>query len=204
MRYDREVAESLTARTPSDPSPEELQRWMARTTQGDATALEALFRAMYAPLCAVARKYVHADADAEDIVEETFLKLWTQRDRLRIRGSVKSYLAVAVRNTALNQLEHRRVEAKYAASPPADTLWAERVAVNDAEQGLQEQELAARVERAIDALPARARETYRLYYHRRLTYAEIAEAMGVSVRTVEAQLVRSVRKLTKQLGEALE
>lgn len=65
-------------------------------------------------------------------------------------------------------------------------------------------ERMAEVRKAIDALPARARETYRLYYHRGLTYAQIAQAMGVSVRTVEAQLVRCVRRLTKELHDVLE
>lgn len=177
---------------------------MERTVEGDAAALEALFRAMYERMCVVARSYVNSAADAEDVVEETFLKLWSHRDRIRVRGSVKNYLSIAVRNTALNQLGRRRAEAKYTALAPHDEMWGARTAVNDGEARLREQERAERVQRAIDALPSRARETYCLYYQRRLTYAQIAQVMGVSVRTVEAQLVRCVRKLTKQLGEGLE
>ncbi|HEY9449408.1 MAG TPA: RNA polymerase sigma-70 factor [Gemmatimonadaceae bacterium] len=204
MPHDLGSAQALVSATPPDPSYEELQRWMARTVEGDASALELLFRATYGRMCYVARSYVKSAADAEDIVEETFLKLWTHRDRIRVRGSVNSYLSTAVRNTALNHLARQRAEAKYAALAPQDEVWGETVAMNDAESRIREQESAELVQRAIDALPARARETYCLYYQRRLTYAQIAEVMGVSVRTVEAQLVRCVRKLTKQLAEVLE
>lgn len=204
MRHDHGSATSSTEPMPSDPSQAELQRWMALTAEGDAAALEALFLATYAPLCVIARSYVRSAADAEDVVEETFLKLWTHRDRLHVRGSVRNYLAVAVRNTALNYLARRRVEAKYTAAPAFHEHLVHSAAGDDVQELLQSQEVAERVRRAIDALPSRARETYCLYYHRRLTYAEIARVMGVSVRTVEAQLARSVRKLTALLEDVLE
>jgi len=203
MRHDLKGSQAPHAQVLPEPSPEVLQQWMARTADGDSAALESLFRAMYAPMCLVARGYVKSAADAEDVVEEMFLKLWTTRDRIRIRGSVKNYLAVATRNTALNLLGRRRIEAKYAALAPLDEVWGETQIENEAEAMLQNRERAAHVQRAIDSLPARARETYCLYYQRHLTYAQIAQVMGVSVRTVEAQLVRCVRKLTSQLSEVL-
>jgi RNA polymerase sigma-19 factor, ECF subfamily len=204
MRHDVHSAQALNANSLSEPSPEELQRWMAATSEGDTAALESLFRALYGPMCLVARNYVKSAADAEDVVEEMFLKLWMHRARLQVRGSVRSYLSIATRNTALNYLSRRRAEAKYAALAPMDEVWGETLSMNEGESSLQEQERAVRVQRAIDSLPSRARETYCLYYQRHLTYAQIAQVMGVSVRTVEAQLVRCVRKLTKQLREVLE
>jgi len=204
MRHDPKGAQALVARILPEPSAAELQEWMTRTADGDNSAFESLFRAMYASMCLVARNYVKSAADAEDIVEEMFLRLWTRRERIRVRGSVRSYLSIATRNTALNHLGRRRVEAKYAALAPLDEVWGETQATNDAESTLQEQERAVSVQRAIDSLPSRARETYCLYYQRHLSYAQIAQVMGVSVRTVEAQLVRCVRKLTKQLTEVLE
>jgi RNA polymerase sigma-70 factor (ECF subfamily) len=176
---------------------------MALTVEGDGAALESLFRATYPRLHAIARTYVRSAADAEDVVEEMFLKLWTRRARIRTVGSVKSYLAVAVRNTALNTLARRRTEAKYARGPEREA-WLGGGSTEDLDEELLSPEVMKQVQRAIDALPPRARETYCLYYHRRLTYAEIAQQMGVSVRTVEAQLVRSVRRLTQQLEGMLE
>jgi RNA polymerase sigma-70 factor (ECF subfamily) len=203
MRHGRRPADSLIAATPSEPAPEELKRWMALIAEGDAAALESLFRAMYPRLHAIARTYVRSAADAEDVVEELFLKLWTHRARLRVVGSVKSYLAVAVRNTALNSLARQRTETKYAGAAGREA-WLGGGTTEDVDEPPISPELMTQVQRAIDALPARARETYCLYYHSRLTYVEIARQMGVSVRTVEAQLVRCVRKLTQQLEGVLE
>jgi RNA polymerase sigma-70 factor (ECF subfamily) len=203
MRHGRRPADSLIARTPSEPSPEELKRWMALIAEGDGAALESLFRATYPRLHAIARSYVRSAADAEDVVEELFLKLWTHRARIRAVGSVKSYLAVAVRNTALNSLARQRTEAKYAGALGRESGLGGGT-TEDLDEPLISPEVMTQVQRAIDALPARARETYCLYYHRRLSYAEIAQQMGVSVRTVEAQLVRCVRKLTQQLEGVLE
>jgi RNA polymerase sigma-70 factor (ECF subfamily) len=204
MPHALETARQLQTDTLLEPSHEELKNWMELASRGDAAALEALFRTMYAPLCAVARGFVDTAADAEDVVEETFLKLWVSRERIRVRGSVRNYLTVAVRNTALNHADRRRVEARYTEAALLQDSWLSGVAVNDALKRLHAEDMAEQVRRAIDALPRRARETYRLFYHQNLSYAEIARVMGVSVRTVETQLVRSVRRLVKQLEGVLE
>jgi RNA polymerase sigma-70 factor (ECF subfamily) len=203
MRHDRSRAESVISGTPNEPSADELRHWMDRTCEGDAAALEALFRATHRWLVAIAYNYMRSAADAEDVVEEMFLKLWIRRDRIRVTGSVKSYLSVAIRNTALNHLDRRRVEAKYAESSHSEP-WVGGATTDDLERAPIAPEDMERVRQAIDALPPRARETYCLYYHRGLTYAQIAQAMGVSIRTVEAQLVRCVRRLTKELRGVLD
>lgn len=177
---------------------------MGRACQSDARALEALFRATHSWLVGIARGYVASAADAEDVVEEMFLKLWIRRHRIRVTGSVKAYLATAVRNTALNQLERRRIEAKYLQSPNLEPWAGGAAEAPSPEPPIFSAERMERVRQVVAALPARARETYHLYYHRGLTYAQIAQAMGVSVRTVEAQLVRCVRRLTKELRDVLD
>src|SRR5689334_6225609 len=206
MRHGRSHPAWAISADLTPPSPDDLARWMERMCNGDAAALEALFRATHGWLVGIAMSYVGGAADAEDVVEEMFLKLWIRRDRIRVTGSVKSYLAVAIRNTAFNYMDHRRVEAKYLESPHLEP-WAGgggNVSGNEGEHSPLTPERMERVRQAIDALPARARETYRLYYHRGLTYAQIAQTMGVSIRTVEAQLVRCVRRLTKELQGVLD
>jgi RNA polymerase sigma-70 factor (ECF subfamily) len=189
---------------PREPSPEELQQWMERIRGGDPDALEALFRAMYAPLCGFARTFVRSASAAEDVIEDTFLKLWTYRERLSVRGSVKSYLLTIVRNAALDHLSRRRTEAQRTEAIPADHRWRQAAVVNEAEEHLLTEEVSERLQRAIDALPARTRQTYVLYYHHHMSYAEIARAMSVSVRTVENQLARSLRILWDRLGDLVQ
>ncbi|MBX6331728.1 MAG: RNA polymerase sigma-70 factor [Gemmatimonadaceae bacterium] len=190
--------------SPGEPSSEELQQWMARIRGGDAEALEALFRALYAPLCGFARTLVKSSSAAEDVIEDTFLKIWTYRERLHVRGSVKSYLLTIVRNTALDHLSRRRLELQRTQAIPADHRLRRTEVPNDAEERLLTEEVKARLQRAIDALPQRTRQTYVLYYHHHMSYAEIARAMGVSVRTVENQLARSIRILWHRLEDLVQ
>jgi RNA polymerase sigma-70 factor (family 1) len=187
--------------SPSEPSAADMTAWMERLNGGDSRALELLFQAMYVPLCAFAQTFVRSTAAAEDVVGETFLKLWTHRERIHVRGAVRNYLYTAVRNTALNQLKRSNREARYFEAYPSNVEDLQGSMPNDTEERLHLEELTARVKVAIDLLPRRAQETYVLYYQHEMSYAEIARVMGVSVKTVENQLARALRLLWARLED---
>jgi RNA polymerase sigma-70 factor (ECF subfamily) len=137
-------------------------------------------------------------------VDDVFLALWAGRERLRVTRSVASYLYVAVRNRSLNHLRRQKLEQNFIDRTQIEmrhTLGDRR---EDVEDTVRSNELFARAEEAINALPERIRETYLLYYQHGLSYAEIAQVMGVSVRTVENQLARSVKRLWRGLHGMLE
>lgn len=195
--------------TSSPPSPGRLDPgvlggWFERMTQGDEAAFDALFGALYEPLRQFARSYVRSADVAEEIVEDLFLKLWADRDRLRVRGSVAGYLYVSVRHRALNHLKRTRTERLHLDALRRDERWVATHGVNEAEERLRDAELTESVQKAIDRLPPRARETYQLYYQHHLSYAEIANVMGTSVKTVENQLSRSLKSLWSQLKDVFE
>jgi RNA polymerase sigma-70 factor (ECF subfamily) len=177
---------------------------MERMSAGDTHALELLFQTLYVPLCAFAQTIVRSAAVAEDVVGETFLKLWMHRERIQVRGAVRNYLYMAVRNTAISQLKRNSREARYVESYPAiaDDLYG--TVTNDAEERLRMEELSIRVKDAIDRLPRRAQQTYVLYYQHEMSYAEIARVMGVSMKTVENQLARALRILWSRLEDLFQ
>ena len=181
-----------------------LAAWMDGVTRGETSAFDALFNAFYTPLCAFARGYVRSPQAAEELVEDLFLKLWTDRERLDVRGSVASYLYVAVRHRAMNHLTRLRLERKHAETALAEERWGARHAVNDAEDRMREDELYASVREAVDELPPRGRQAYLLYYQHHLSYAEIAAVMGIAPKTVENQLARSLKTLWLRLKDVLE
>src|SRR5688572_8158150 len=86
---------------------------IARIRGGDRPAFEALFREHYSALCEFAHRYVQSREAAEDLVQEVFLSVWTHRESLEIRDGLRAYLYGAVRNRALNSIEHRRVEQRW-------------------------------------------------------------------------------------------
>ena len=205
MRQPHGLWESSSIDAPdTHPSEGDLRRWMERLSAGDTAALERLFQAMYAPLCAFAQTIVRSASEAEDVVGETFLKLWTLRDRIRVRGSVRNYLYTAVRNTSVNHLDRARREARYVETHPLDLEDTRAQVPSDVEDRLYTEELTARVKQAIELLPRRAQQTYVLYYQHEMSYAEIARVMGVSIKTVENQLARALRILWSRLEDVIQ
>jgi RNA polymerase sigma-70 factor (ECF subfamily) len=78
--------------------------WLERIRAGDPGAFEALFREHYHGLCLFAARLVASDAVAEELVQDVLLRVWQQRERWTVTGSVAAYLYGAVRNQALGHL----------------------------------------------------------------------------------------------------
>jgi RNA polymerase sigma-70 factor (ECF subfamily) len=170
--------------------------WVERIRTGDPAAFEALFHAYHAPLCAFAYRYLDARDLAEEVVQEIFLFVWERRETWDVRTSVKGYLFTAVRNAALSYLRHERVVRRR----EAETV--ERLdgpsAGADAEAAAAE--TLAAVQRAVSRLPERCRLVFTLHREQGLTYSEIAEVLGISPKTVEAQMARALQSLRKALA----
>lgn len=198
------ITASVAVATPSEPSTELLKRWVAGIAASDSAAFESLFHTFYDRLCTYAEAYTRSSHAAEEIVDDVFLAMWMGRERLEPKIAVASYLYVAVRNRALNRIGRRKIEHRYverAAIEGSARLVNQRSEVED---DFRSSELYALAKQAIEELPDRMRETYLLYYQHDLSYAEIAGIMRVSVRTVENQLARAVKRLWSELRGQLE
>ncbi|MBI4544231.1 MAG: RNA polymerase sigma-70 factor [Gemmatimonadetes bacterium] len=176
-------------------SPDDTQR-IQRLRAGDAAAFEATFREHYLALVRFVRGYVGSSAVAEELVQETFLRLWAARERLDPRGSLRAYIYQAARNQALNHLRHERIERSGEARLERE---APAAAAADPPDRPREEELAAAVAQAVAALPERCRLVFQLSRDHGLSYAEIARALGISVKTVETQMGRALQALRHSL-----
>jgi len=165
----------------------------------DAASIEALFRAHYSRLCDFVNCYVRSPETASDLIQDLFVHLWERCDAGDVPLLTTAYLYTAARNRALKHLRHRRVVAR----------WAERVASAplptgpQADERLRTREMAEAIRRAIDALPDRCRQIFLLSREKYLSYAEIAEVLGISVKTVETQMWRALKSLRKSLAPYL-
>jgi len=208
MQVERAVPLRLETSVPmasvSEPSPESLERWVAGIAEGDSASFESLFHAFYDRLCTYAEAYTRSSHAAEEIVDDVFLALWAGRERLGPKIAVASYLYVAVRNRALNRIGRSKIEHRYAERAAIDGMARLANQRNEVEDDVRSSELYALAKQAIEGLPDRMRETYLLYYQHDLSYAEIAGVMNVSVRTVENQLARAVKRLWRGLHGLLE
>jgi RNA polymerase sigma-19 factor, ECF subfamily len=166
-----------------------------RLRQGDQGAFDALFREWYAPLVRVADALLHDRGAAEEVVQDVMLELWRRREQIVLHQPPRAYLVQATRNRALNHLRRLKVEKR--GEPRAAEQLTPPV---HADSRVTEAELDRAITLAIAELPTRCREVFELSRVRGLKYAEIADVMGISVKTVEVQMGKALRILRERLS----
>jgi RNA polymerase sigma-70 factor (ECF subfamily) len=164
---------------------------------GDA-AFDVLFRSNYAALCRFVLPFVRSRAVAEELVQDLFFAIWQRPDRGAAPEISRTYLYTAARNRAISYLRHERIQERWAAGE----VVADRAELG-ADDDLQQAELESAVYRAIDELPPRCRLVFTMHRQQRLTYAAIAEALQISVKSVEAHIGRALAHLRAALGPYL-
>lgn len=166
---------------------------------GDVTAFEMLFRTYYQPLCHYAYSFLQDKEDAEEIVQSTFLMVWEKRDTLAIRTSVRPYLYAMVRNACLNVLKHQKIKQKHAGEAQA---MADR-SHDPVTQTVASNELEYKIKVALEELPEQCRIVFKLSRFEELKYAEIADQLNISVKTVENHMGKALKIMREQLKDYL-
>ena len=160
-----------------------------------------LFRTMYPALLRYAMRFGLARQAADDVVQETFLRLWRDRNTIVIRISMNAMLYTMVRNRALNvKRDTRRIASDVDVS---DALGSVGDSVSDA--GIEDEIDARRLREIlhawIDDLPARRAEAFVLSRFHDLSHADIAVIMGLSKRTVDTHILLALRELRVRLDK---
>lgn len=177
--------------------PEHLQ--LRALADGDITTFEMLFRTYYQPLCNYAYTFLQDRQDAEEIVQSTFLMVWEKKNELAIRTSVKPYLYAMVRNACLNALKHEKIKQRHAGEELAT---AER-SYDSVAHIVATNELEIRIKEAIDELPEQCRMVFKLSRFEELKYSEIAEQLGISIKTVENHMGKALKIMRDRLRDYL-
>lgn len=159
----------------------------------DQQAYKMLFTALYPYLFPFAQALVKLKEPAEEIVSDVFIKVWEKRKELPKIENLRLYLYVATRHIALNYLDKQ----KRRPTRPLDGFQhAELISVNlDPEQLLITADMMALLRKAIDQLPPKCKVIFKLVKEDGLKYREVAEVLGISVKTVENQLAIALHKL---------
>jgi RNA polymerase sigma-70 factor, ECF subfamily len=160
---------------------------------------ELFFREHHARLCEFVHGYVRSEEVSRDIVQDLFLALWEKNGTSEAPDLTKAYLYAAARNRARKYIRHRRVVGRFEQRCAA---WSEE-APGRADDAVHYRETMEAVEAAIGALPDRCREVFLLSRRQHMSYAEIAGALGLSIKTVEVQMWRALRKLRESLAAHL-
>ena len=182
----------------SDRAADPLVPLARRIRDGDIRAFESLFLALHAPLCEVVDSYVGSQAVAEEIVQDLFFVLWVDHERFPEARSLRAYIFTAARNRAVHHLRHRLVAQRWSERSRSDT---EASISRTPDQLLERKETESAVREAIDRLPARTRVAFVLQWEYEMSHAEIATAMGISIKGVEKLLATAKTKLRQTLGD---
>lgn len=192
---------------PNDPATDEAA--LLALQQGDASALNRLIGRWQRPLHSFAYRYCQNQADAEDLVAQTFARLYQQRTRFRPDTRLSAWLFTTLTNLCHN---HHRWKRRHptvnlergpagngdepAQGPSQDNLVSDQMAPD---QALERDEALAAVRAAIARLPHDLKITLLLHHYDRLSYREIAEITGCSERGVETRLYRARLQLREML-----
>lgn len=174
----------------------DLHIWQQLRT-GDPAALEAIFRAHYPDLLRYARRLLPDDLQAEDVVQDVFLRLWQKRTTLPEQVHIKAFVFQALRNAAIDALRKQK------RTLPTDSLYAGFDVADDPAPGDDAELLALRKQQLATAWPvlnATEQEILHLRFHDHIPFTEIAGVVGMQYQSVRNAAHRAITKLRKAMG----
>lgn len=164
---------------------------------GNRSVFRDLFDNYYEPLSRYCMRFVSDQEDAEEIVQDVFVMLWEKRDQISITTSLNAYLFRSVKNKALNYKTHLNVRKSY-----TDHIIATTEISSEADD-MAQQELQTMYEAALESMPEKRRQIFEMSRKDGLKYAEIADKLSISVKTVEAHLSKALEDLRMKLKDYL-
>tara|TARA_R110000751_G_scaffold70813_1_gene143445 strand:- start:1362 stop:1967 length:606 start_codon:yes stop_codon:yes gene_type:complete len=166
--------------------------------EGDKQIYRLLFENYYKVLILYATSLTKNEPKAEDLVQNVFIKLWTKRDTLEIRSSIKSYLYKSVYNLFINdyrkELRNENV--------------LDKIHYEVLQQSIEEEEHSIKskldwVNKEIDSLPPKSKEIFVMNKRRGLTYKEISKILDISENTVESHISRALKRIRQNIPKSL-
>ncbi|MEP4531575.1 MAG: RNA polymerase sigma-70 factor [Cyclobacteriaceae bacterium] len=161
----------------------------------DKRAFELIFNQYYGLLKSYSMRFLDEVEEADEVVQEVFVKFWEKCDKLAPDSSIKSYLYRSVHNTCLNYLKHQKVKDSY-----------KQYVIGVMDEGYDAHEekpnaegIQERILDEIDSLPPRCSEIFKLSRLEGLKYQEIADHLNISIKTVEVQMGKALKVLREKL-----
>lgn len=164
---------------------------------GDINAYEIVFHAYYKALAKYAHTIVKDMDDAEDIVQQTFVSIWEKRAVIEVHTSLKALLYKSVHNACLNKIKQQQVRRKHKKTIQVYEEY------DSTSAAIQERELQKRIEDALKKLPTECAKIFKLSRFEQLKYQEIADQLGLSIKTVENQMGKALRIMREELKDYL-
>ena len=162
----------------------------------DAAAYKKLFFHLFLPLKSFSYAILKSRESAEEVVSDVFIEIWSRRKLLMEIDDLRMYLYISVRNASLRKLQQIQKSSVLS----LDNLAVEFASPDpDAVTNLITNELAAKIDTAIESLPQQCKIIFKLAKHDKLKYKEIAQLLNISVKTIDNQLSTALKKIAAVL-----
>jgi RNA polymerase sigma-70 factor, ECF subfamily len=168
-----------------------------RIKENDKFAFELIFNKFNRKLYYFTLGYVHSQAESEEIIQNVFVSLWENRDMLNDAFSIQNYLYKATVNHIYNYFKHQLVRRRYVENMILEGTDIDQETVQD----ILTNDLGDMVNKIIGELPLRQRVIYRLSRVDGLSHSEIAQRLGLSIRSVENQIYRALKYIREKLNK---
>jgi RNA polymerase sigma-70 factor (ECF subfamily) len=166
---------------------------------GNSNLFSQLFSDYYVNLCRFAFTYLKDREASEEIVQEMFISLWENRNKLNINTSVRAFLYTSVKNKALNYLRDEKTRKGHENGFSIE----QSQKVDKLIDFCEREELQHLITDAVNDLPEQCQIIFKMSREQNLTYNEIAQQLDVSPKTVENQMGIALKKLRNKLSPYL-
>jgi len=167
------------------------QQTLEALRNGEHKAFEVIFTVYYNKVRYFINGLLKSEADAEELAQDIFVKLWINRESIDPQKSFNAYIYTVARNAAFNFLKHKLVEASYLENYTALNE------VADSEQLIFAKEIGLLVELMVGKMPVQRKTIYQLSRNQGLSNDEIASQLGIARKTVENQLSLALQELRR-------
>ena len=148
-------------------------------------------------------QYLNDERISEEIVQDTFMKLWEVRQSLGDNDNIRNFLYTITKNNCLNYLRNQKVILKHKDFIRYQEARFNYESLSKLGNYLEYDELKEKIDNIIHNLPSEVQETFMYSRHKDLKYKEIATRQSISVKTVEARISKALRILREELRDYL-
>lgn len=163
----------------------------------DEIAFQNLFLHFFSPLCVFAHRYIENWDTCEDVVQDTFFKIWKNRKNIEITTSIRNFLITSVRNSCIDHIRKKETELNWQQKE------IEVVHSYSSEDIYTTIELEQMLNKALSKLPENIKIVFEKNRFAGKTYNEIAIEHNISVKTVESYMTKALKHLRVELKDYL-
>lgn len=175
-------------------SEEGINRIVKGLQRDDKKALDELYQYYYPRLYGFSKGFLKVEDDIDDILQDVFVKIWLNRRKINSVETFNSWIFTITKNAILSyfreKTRHNEFESRLQQLATAEVVLHSEVEYED---------LKKQTDKIIEKLPEKRKEIFRLSREEGLSYKEISEKMGISIKTVEDHMVHALRYLRGQL-----